>query len=174
MKPDLKSILFAAALASTGSIASAADINWGVHDYPNPEFFFQAVSGSFTDHYTFTMPADFVGVTSVTVSNDNAPGLLITGGMFSLYSNADGIVGNGDDALVGGAWAFDGTTGTTQHTVAIAPGDYYYAVSGMGAGIAGQGAYIISSQLQPIPEPETYGMLLGGLGLLGFMLRRRK
>ena len=26
----------------------------------------------------------------------------------------------------------------------------------------------------PIPEPETYAMLLAGLGLLGFAARRRK
>ena len=26
----------------------------------------------------------------------------------------------------------------------------------------------------PIPEPETYAMLLAGLGLLGFIARRRK
>ncbi len=28
--------------------------------------------------------------------------------------------------------------------------------------------------VQPVPEPETYGMLLAGLGLLGFMAARRK
>ena len=28
--------------------------------------------------------------------------------------------------------------------------------------------------LAPIPEPATYGMLLGGLGVLGFLARRRK
>ena len=26
----------------------------------------------------------------------------------------------------------------------------------------------------PVPEPETYAMLLAGLGLVGFMVRRRK
>jgi len=25
-----------------------------------------------------------------------------------------------------------------------------------------------------VPEPETYAMLLGGLGLMGFIARRRK
>jgi hypothetical protein len=30
------------------------------------------------------------------------------------------------------------------------------------------------SQVSPIPEPETYAMLLAGLGLLGFEARRRK
>jgi hypothetical protein len=28
--------------------------------------------------------------------------------------------------------------------------------------------------LAPVPEPETYAMLLAGLGLLGFTARRRK
>ncbi len=28
--------------------------------------------------------------------------------------------------------------------------------------------------LMPVPEPETYGMMLGGLGVLGFLARRRK
>jgi hypothetical protein len=26
----------------------------------------------------------------------------------------------------------------------------------------------------PIPEPETYALMLAGLGLLGFMARRKK
>ena len=31
-----------------------------------------------------------------------------------------------------------------------------------------------SPSLAAIPEPETYAMLLAGLGLLGFIARRRK
>jgi hypothetical protein len=30
-----------------------------------------------------------------------------------------------------------------------------------------------STEPAPVPEPSTYAMLLGGLGLLGFMARRR-
>jgi hypothetical protein len=28
--------------------------------------------------------------------------------------------------------------------------------------------------VSPVPEPQTYAMMLAGLGLLGFRLRRRK
>jgi hypothetical protein len=34
--------------------------------------------------------------------------------------------------------------------------------------------YSVSFATAPIPEPETYAMLLAGLGFLGFMERRRK
>jgi hypothetical protein len=37
-----------------------------------------------------------------------------------------------------------------------------------------QNGLSVTLALAPVPEPETYAMLLAGLGLLGFMARRRK
>jgi hypothetical protein len=34
--------------------------------------------------------------------------------------------------------------------------------------------YTIDMVTAPIPEPETYALMLAGLGLVGFMARRRK
>lgn len=34
--------------------------------------------------------------------------------------------------------------------------------------------FVIGVNVAPIPEPETYAMLLAGLGLMGFVARRRK
>ncbi|MEQ1854025.1 MAG: PEP-CTERM sorting domain-containing protein [Chthoniobacteraceae bacterium] len=42
----------------------------------------------------------------------------------------------------------------------------------------GAGNYTLNSQdqiyIMPVPEPETYAMLLAGLGLMGFVARRRR
>ena len=63
------------------------------------------------------------------------------------------------------------------------PGTYWhYAVASLngisrlefsGSGVLGNTS-IDNVVLTAVPEPETYAMLLAGLGLLGFMARRRK
>ena len=47
---------------------------------------------------------------------------------------------------------------------------YYGFTAGNGAALD---EHIITSAV-PVPEPETYGMLLAGLGLIGFVARRRR
>ena len=56
--------------------------------------------------------------------------------------------------------------------------DLSFAGVGRSISVTGAGRFIvmddISFTVAPVPEPQTYAMLLGGLGLLGCMARRRQ
>lgn len=56
----------------------------------------------------------------------------------------------------------------------IAAGQYHLDISGNLENSANIGQYSVALQALPIPEPETYAMLLAGLGLVSFYTRRRK
>ena len=53
---------------------------------------------------------------------------------------------------------------------------YHYDWTGGGASYFGDGnpVFFGTANVAAVPEPETYAMLLAGLGLLGFAARRRK
>ena len=100
-----------------------------------------------------------------------------------------GIVGNADDATLtfnlqtgnnGTTWSpinpltltpnsDTGAFSFSQTVSGLTAGEtYWFRLSGASTG----GAYTIT--LAPVPEPESYAMLLAGLGLMGFIARRRK
>lgn len=51
-------------------------------------------------------------------------------------------------------------------------GEYFIHIAGAATGAATYNG--TASLVSPVPEPETYGMLLAGLGMIGFVARRRK
>lgn len=51
-------------------------------------------------------------------------------------------------------------------------GDYFIHIAGVATGSGSYNGNV--SLVSPVPEPETYGMLLAGLGMIGFVARRRK
>jgi hypothetical protein len=64
-------------------------------------------------------------------------------------------------------------TGIFDFTKYPAATDYYFTVSGGTVG-SGYGAYGLTITAGVVPEPETYAMLLAGLGIVGAIARRRK
>lgn len=160
----------AAAVLGLGSLAAnASTIFWGEHDAV--EFGGLVVAGNFTDYFTFTLTPPAT-VTSTTVASNNLNFLNIVGGQYSLWnSGSDGVGGDADTLVT--TFNFDGTTGSTFNSAVLNAGNYFYKVEGNANGIAG-GIYVITSTLAPVPEPTTYALLLAGLGVVGFVARRRK
>ncbi len=172
----LKYLAAAAALVvSAGS--QAVTVDWGTHDATEIEFGKIVTGGvptGFTDIYQFEITPGFTLSNSVVVANNNPPNVFITGGIYQLLSfGGDGLFGTGDDSVLG-SWGYNGTTGSTQNFVAgVGTGKYAYLVSGVATGKSA-GVYTITSTVAAVPEPETYALLLAGLGVLGFVANRRK
>ena len=97
----------------------------------------------------------------------------ITGGSetrdpFSLNTGLTALVGNGGPLVYDPAGCTMGTVGGcfAAKTNILAAGTYTLNLSMQ------QGINLVSS-VSAVPEPETYGMLLSGLALLGFVARRK-
>jgi hypothetical protein len=162
----MKLKLLTLALAATFSITAQASITqWGVHDQLEVAASITPV-GHFEDSYLFTLAADANLFTSA-ATNNLTQVLGIQGLLISLYRETGAV-----DTAIGsfGLAAFSNAGANAFGT--LASGDYYYTVSGVGTGSLG-GFYSLGSTVTPIPEPQTLALLLGGLGALGFMSRRR-
>ncbi len=120
-------------------------------------------AGSFTDTFTFTVaPANTFFLGAEVLLGNASSGVT--------FSNVN-FTGAGSY----GPFAF--APNTTNFFVPLsptllAPGAYTMTVIG-NAATAG-GFYNAAINFAPIPEPETYAMMLAGLGLMGFVARRRK
>jgi len=78
-----------------------------------------------------------------------------------IFFIGDGMMGTG----TGNVQQFVAPTGATRLFIAVA--DSY------GSSTGNLGALAVGVNVATVPEPESYAMLLAGLGLLGFMSRRR-
>lgn len=168
---NLKPLVGALALAAACG-AQAATYDFGTHD-PVEVGAGLVSPGAFADIYTFTLNTTQLVSSSVSAVNFGSA-LNIFAGVYSLYSSgADNVVGTGDDSIVGSPWAFNGSSGSVIHSLSLSAGSYYYVATGIANG-AGGGVYTLTSTTVPVPEPETYALLLGGLGVVGFLARRRR
>jgi len=81
-------------------------------------------------------------------------------------------------AINGGIWSPGTSIALIGTDVQIDSAFYQYVIGyNDSAGSLSYGDwddFVIGVNAAPIPEPEAYAMLLAGLGLLGFMARRRK
>lgn len=120
---------------------------------------------TFSDKYTFsTVGLNFVDTLVGSIAHSALVGLTITG--YDLYDSSDNLV-------AAGTMQSSGTVDLwTIMTGGIPTGNYYVRVDGMIVSET-SASYAGNLNVLPVPEPQTYAMLLAGLGIVAVGARIR-
>ena len=169
-----KKMTVAALLAGAALAGHAANTNLGAVAVGVPTSFGGfAPLGDFTDNFLFSLPDN--GGSGYSVANFAPVGL---GGVFNttfaklmLFSNPDGMLFSGDETFL------TESVGTSASSLSLSfagtsAGNYYLKVIGEANGTSG-GLYTGAISVTAVPEPESYAMLLAGLGVMGAIAMRR-
>jgi hypothetical protein len=132
------------------------------------------MGATFSDKFNFNVTGTGTGGTGMnsleaiisSISPSASTGLAITG--LSLYNSTGTLVSSGTSLSTGAVdvWTINGSN--------LMAGNYYLQVSGNLVGTTSAAFGGALAMAAPVPEPETYGMMLAGLGVLGVLARRRK
>lgn len=156
---NVKSLVMAVSFAAASFSVQAAD--YAAVEVTPGQFTFENTSpaASFTDWVSFTaIPG---GDLIATVSGTSFTKFSLTA--FDLYDSAKNLITTG-------AFSNVGTKASLGFVIdSLATGNYYLYIAGATTG----GTYNGNISISPVPEPESYAMMLAGIGLMGFVARRR-
>lgn len=167
-------LLSGACVSAHATTTNLGSLGAGV---PTPFSGTVAPAGTFNDIFTFTLPVNGGSGYSVINFPLNIPGVgsfnsLLTN--LTLVSNPDGILFNSDDSVLAQANSLGGASALSLTWGPSAGGPMYLNLTGIANGTLG-GLYngAISATAVLVPEPETWGMMLAGLGLMLAVAGRR-
>ena len=166
--------LAAAALLST-VVSSSFALNEVLPPLDPSASFDNTVSGLFTDTFQFSLTGLSIVAVSIT-NNEINSGSSSFGGILGFSGFIDLPV---DILLTYSTTPVPGPDGSTIHVQRLEGngllplGTYTIVVTGTGitGSTASYGGNVVAT---PVPEPETYAMMLAGLGAIGFLVARRR
>ncbi|WP_230969903.1 FxDxF family PEP-CTERM protein [Nitrogeniibacter aestuarii] len=118
-----------------------------------------------TTESVFAVGADAMAPMTFDFSLDTASYLSFEG--FTSMSSV--LVSLSSTSVLGGWLITPSSSGFSSMTSLLAAGDYSLSTMAFGD----PGYYAFETTVTPVPEPETYGMFLAGLGMLGLIARRK-
>lgn len=182
---NLKAVALALSLTVFGSVSANANTSALSFDVSGNAQFgnqFFVINNAFDDLFTFTIGAGDTGLFSasassnyITVFDNLLYGIDITG--FNVLTNVGTEVSYTQGILNTPIALNDNTWSLTAAN--LAAGNYALHVTGRAipSGLAGAAVSYggtANLSVSPVPEADTSAMMLMGLGLMGFIARRRK
>lgn len=129
-----------------------------------------SAGATINDIYTFDISTPSVAVgTTVTIDLDILP--FLPGKEFELTNLMIKFLDTNGAVLASDSTLDAGNALQIYQTFAVGTG-YSFVLTGNATGTLG-GSYGGVLQAVPVPEADTYALILAGLGLVGFMARRR-
>jgi hypothetical protein len=165
--------------AAPAFAATNVDTNWAAHDAVESTFVSKLGFGKFNDTFSFTLSqASDLFASLISAQTDPSKGNF--SGQLRLFSGLfdDGL----SDTQIGSTFSFNKNSPVLDSVgfAGLQAGSYYYEVQGELSKVGGAKFYALNSvalanggDTPPVPEPETYAMLLAGLGVVGIAARRR-
>lgn len=120
--------------------------------------FSESHAHSFTDAWHFSLGS--ISNIFATVSGTGLSGLSM-----DMFSETVGTRGNIKKELV--------ISGTTFSFASLAAGDYFLRIEGSPIRNSLDHSYVGSISVAAVPEPEVWAMMVIGIGLMGYQLRRK-
>jgi hypothetical protein len=165
---QIKTLALAAALTVSG-FAHAAGGNLG--NIPPSASFAATHTGAFMDVWTFNLATPSIVAASVT-NVEITFGSTMVGGILGFSATLNGVPLNLSSSSVFNP-PVSVTTQILSGSGVLGAGMYQLVVSGTGVtgGSASYGGNIVAT---PVPEPETYALMMAGLAAVGFVAARRR
>lgn len=169
---NFKQWTVAAALGASalGAQAQFTTVDLGALDnVSTPIGAFKSAPGLYFDIYEFLVGAPgtvSAGVVGVPLDVPFTPGVE--------YDFQIGFIGLADANYVPLQLDVDGSDGFSFQAALPTAGAYKFFVAGFATGSMGGSYGGVLQSVTAVPEPETYAMMLAGLGALGFLARRRR
>jgi len=139
---------------------------------PPTASFSSTVAGAFTDTWDFSLPVPsnvVAGVLNVSFTVLGSSSGSIAG--FSAWLDGSALLGSSTTQVVAPGVSL--STQTLANYSSLSAGIHQLKVSGTGV-TGGTATYTGYVQAVPVPEPETYALFAAGLGVIGFVVFRRR